>query len=306
MPYAILDVSDWHLVADEPQGGKKKSWLLEPGTTRHWLFKDKAQGGDDWAERVAREIADALLLPCAMVELAKRDGTHGALSLDFTENRVLGDLVLGNDLLLEHDPLYPSSRQFRVTAHTVDKVLAVLSDTNIKVPPNQPSDVETAAHLFVGYLLLDALISNTDRHHENWGILRLPKPGEPLRACLAPSFDHAASLGQILTDEERQRRLETRDTGYGIPAYVRRARSALYQSAEDKRPLSLVAAFAHAGRHFPTAARYWQRSLAAVSPEALELFALRVPDEVASPLAKRFAASMLQHNQQILSEVSFS
>lgn len=306
VPYTILDVSDWPLVADEPQGGKKKSWLLEPGTTRHWLFKDKAQGGDDWAERVAREIADALLLPCAVVELAKRSGTPGALSLDFTENRVRGDLVLGNDLLLEHDPLYPSSRQFRVTAHTVDKVMEVLSNPNIKVPPNQSSEVETAAHLFLGYLLLDALISNTDRHHENWGILRLPKPGEPLYSYLAPSFDHAASLGQILTDDERQRRLETRDAGYGVPAFVRRARSALYQSAEDGRPLSVIDAFTRAGRHFPKPARYWQRSLAGLSHEALEWFALRVPDEVASPWAKRFAARMLHTNQQILSEVSFS
>src|SRR3954453_2422622 len=96
-PYVILDASDWPLVADEPQGGKKKSWLLESGTRRHWLFKDRWQGGDDWAERVAREVADALLLPCAVVELAQRSGTPGVLSLDFTENRERGDLVLGNE-----------------------------------------------------------------------------------------------------------------------------------------------------------------------------------------------------------------
>ena len=31
--------------------------------------------------------------------------------------------------------------------------------------------IESALEVFVGYVMLDAWISNQDRHHENWGAL---------------------------------------------------------------------------------------------------------------------------------------
>ncbi len=64
------------------------------------------------------------------------------------------------------------------------------------------------------YLVLDALIGNTDRHHENWGFLgqvlvNIDEVSEAARLVkqggydIAPSFDHASSLGRELPDEKR-------------------------------------------------------------------------------------------------------
>lgn len=305
-PYQIMDVTTWTAMADEPQGGKTKSWLLMPETRQHWLFKPRAQGGDDWAERVAAEVARLLGLPCPVVELARQGGAPGVISLDFTASGESGDLVLGNNLLLEQDPRYPSGNRFRVTSHTVDNALRVLLQPHIKVPDGPHASLPSAAEMFLGYLLLDALIGNTDRHHENWGILRKPIPAKPLNSVLAPSFDHAASLGQILDDRERLGRLGTRDAGYSVAAYVRRARSALYLSEQDRRPLSLVDAFRKAGDRFPSSARYWQHVLAAVPPALLACCVARVPEQVASEAAREFASRMLLVNRQFLLEVSFS
>lgn len=52
-----------------------------------------------------------------------------------------------------------------------------------------PSGLSSALDVFAGYVLLDAWIANQDRHHENWGALRM---GTAL--YLAPSFDHGAAL----------------------------------------------------------------------------------------------------------------
>lgn len=41
--------------------------------------------------------------------------------------------------------------------------------------------------------MLDALVANLDRHHENWGIV--VDPSGLLPTELAPTFDHASSLG---------------------------------------------------------------------------------------------------------------
>ena len=67
------------------------------------------------------------------------------------------------------------------------------------------------------YLLLDAVIGNVDRHHENWGILGKDVDGS-VKGRLAPTFDHASSLGRELLDtgrgKSRHRILnESRDIG---------------------------------------------------------------------------------------------
>src|SRR5947207_4324321 len=100
----------------------------------------------------------------------------------------------------------------------------------------------SAGEVFAGYLLLDAWIGNTDRHHQNWGFVR--KKGEILQH-LAPTFEHASSLGANLMDAQRCKRLTSPDSGYQVEAYVDKscARSALYKTSYDQQPLGLINAF---------------------------------------------------------------
>lgn len=301
-PYRIIDATAWPEVADEPQGGKRKQWLEEPGTGRHWLFKVRSQGGDDWAERIACDLASELGLPCATVELAARNGLPGALSLDFTDNRIQGDLVLGNDLLVESDPAYPTDgHRYHLTAHTVSRVISVLGSVGV----SQASHValKSGAEVFVGYLILDALIGNTDRHHENWGVLRLPTAAGRSQTILAPTFDHAASLGQILQDEERRSRLEPRDNRRSVPAYARKARSALYAEPDDRHALSLRQAVAIAEQLVPTVKGYWREVVRAIPATRFALSVERVPEQLVSPWARRFAIALLHANRENLLEV---
>ena len=59
-----------------------------------------------------------------------------------------------------------------------------------------------AKRLVAEYVVLDAQIGNTDRHHENWGVL-VDLSEESVRLTVAPSFDHAYSLGRELRDTRR-------------------------------------------------------------------------------------------------------
>ncbi|MHB1163969.1 MAG: hypothetical protein ACYC3K_01885 [Candidatus Nanopelagicales bacterium] len=54
----------------------------------------------------------------------------------------------------------------------------------------------TAIESFAGCLAFDALIGNTDRHHENWAVIRTS-------GLLAPAYDHAASLGFDVPERRR-------------------------------------------------------------------------------------------------------
>lgn len=72
----------------------------------------------------------------------------------------------------------------------------------------------TAWEWFVGYLIPDALVANTDRHQENLAVI------ENGGRRLSPTFDHASSLAFQLDDGDRAARLSTLDfnrTSPGTP-----------------------------------------------------------------------------------------
>jgi len=117
---------------------------------------------------------------------------------------------------------------------------------------------------------------------------------------LAPSYDHASSLGAIETDHTRQNRLTTRDSNYTLAHYVTRARSAFFASPTQARPLPTIETFARAGARHPAAARVWLTRLAGVSrPQVLALFE-QLPHARISAVAIEFAVTMLDLNQQRL------
>src|SRR5204862_7335430 len=116
--------------------------------------------------------------------------------------------------------------------------------------------VETAIDVLVGCLMFDAWIANQDRHHENWGLVEILGSTH-----LAPSYDHASSLGSGETGPDREDRLTTRDKRRSMERYVERASSAFYTSPSSKKPLSTLEAFREAGRPRPKATDAWLERL---------------------------------------------
>ena len=277
--------------SDEQLGSKPKFWFRHTDGKR-WLFKyARPNTGEHWAEKVAADIAQTLGLPHAVVELARFEGHWGSISLDFTDDR-RHPLVHGNELLTELDPAYPIAETFHVRAHTLDAILAVLRQGFIAAP--QSNDLPPSFgpfDVFVSYLLLDALVGNTDRHHENWGILT--SPSGPRRAHLAPTFDHASSLGRELTDEGRVRKYGTKGV-YRVDEYLRKARSALFETPTSKQPQSPMNAFQAAAKLAPQAGQYWTDRLRMASP-GLRDVADSVPDDAISPPGRDFCSQLLAH-----------
>ena len=161
-------------------------------------------------------------LPHAAYELGSHEGQRCVVSPMFLPDGC--SLIHGNELLGETDPSYGTGARisrYRQSAHTLEAVWDALHQTASELPRNwsPPAGITTAVDVFVGYLVLDAFIGNTDRHDENWAIIEAPEH-PTARRHLAPTFDHASSLGCHLQDVERERRLQTRDAGYTVEAYA--------------------------------------------------------------------------------------
>jgi hypothetical protein len=299
-PFAVYRVPDDAPTKWEAMGTKPKSWFLRDG--EKWLFKSTRQGqGEHWAEVIAANLAELLGLPHARYELASwRDRTglvnSGVVTPSFVAKGL--DLVHGNELLAERDPSYPieGARHIRTQAHTIGAVRGVIGAQGVGLPIGwePPRGTVAPVDVFGGYLLLDAWIGNTDRHHENWAIVVNPTHGY---RYLAPTYDHASSLGAHHEDDQRLLRLESRDPAFRVEGYVERsdARSALYLEAGDAKPLRMVEALdAWCGKD-PCGP--WRERLAAVEDTVIERLFERVPGPVMSGPARAFAQAILKVNK---------
>lgn len=284
-------------------GTKTKFWWQGDVTQQFWLFKyNRPNTGEDWSEKIASEVAGLIGIPHATVDLAECEGQPGVISLDFTEGKSRGELVHGNELLFATVPRYPKEQLRRVSQHSIPNVLRVLQPF-IHVPGEvgDIQGVEQAKDVFVGYLMLDALIGNTDRHHENWGVLaRREGEARQLHAELAPSFDHASCLGRNLSPETHRERLDTSDRGFTVQAYADKADSALHRSADALKPLPVLDAFTEFSRHCRSAADSWLDRLAGVDNDAMYEVVLAVPDERMAAASRDFVFEMLQYNRRRL------
>lgn len=296
MAYPVIEVPIDAPTQLEQLGTKGKFWYRTENGSRA-LFKEGRPGtGENWAEKVSCEIARLLGLPHAEYELAVCGGRLGVSSPSIVPKQ--GRLILGNEALARVIPNYDPAATYRDSQHTLRRVVAVLRSALVQTPLGWtcPEEVTDAAGVFTGYLLLDALVGNQDRHHENWGLVFTQEGG----LTLAPTFDHASSLGRNETDANREARLQTRDAGRSVAHYASRARSGLYGAKTSKHPLGTLEAFAHAIRITPQAGRHWLRQLAAVDPAMFKMVLGQIPRDWIGPAAVHFAHELLVINRNRL------
>lgn len=295
--YPIIPVRADAALRIEQLGTKQKFWFQDPNLGLCLCKVARAGTGEHWSEKAACEIAGALGLPRASYELGVLNDRPCVVSPMFVPPGC--SLVHGNELLRFGDASYGrGSRRFQETGHRLEAVWDVLTQFSCELPLNwdPPQGVRQAGEVFTGYLLLDALIGNTDRHHENWAVIEAPEEAAG-RRHLAPTYDHAACLGFHLTAGDVHARLTTRDEGRTVEAYANRAKSAFFASPEARKPISTVDAFERAVRRWPDAASIWRGKLATLT-EARLLTVLSRFGQAMPEAAQRFALRMLVHNKR--------
>ena len=273
----------------EQMGSKRKFWFRQLDDEQQWLFKFSRKGtGEDWAEKIAAELAGIFEMSAPGVELAVFDGHRGSISRSFVLQREGWDLIHGNELLAAYVPGYERDLVFRQSQHTLDNILTVLR----RIFPD-PEQSRAQIEQLAGYLTLDALVGNTDRHHENWGVLRRTRADGSLEDTLAPSFDHASSLGRELLPDEHERHL--RDGS--IETYARRGRGGIYMATADRRganPLELVLQVAPT---MPEAFQPWLARVRALSSASIQSIITAVPETLMDSTAKRFTAALVDYTR---------
>jgi len=295
-PYSILEIQpDW-VLEQEQMGSKDKFWYRGDDGPE-WLFKyPQANTGQHWSEKIAAEVASHLEILHARVELAVFQGDRGSATESFArEGR---ELYHGNQVLAGHVLGYDPGKQFRQSDHTLENVLLAVERAFVS-----PEVARRAKEHIADYLLLDAVIGNTDRHHENWGILRKRIAGG-WQGMVAPTFDHASSLGRELLDEGAKRcRRRLLEEGR-VADYSERARGAIFWQATDRRGISPLELMRRAASSHPGLFGAALQRLEKLDPNTLHQMVWRVPAEWMSELARAFAVELMCYNLDQLRKIT--
>ena len=303
--YRIIDVDENSAESTEQLGSKEKFWFVDAELGRCLFKLTRHSTGEDWSEKIAAECATRLQLPCARYELAQIKRSRGVVTQSFVPKR--GTLIHGNELLLVAVPGYGKGiTSYRVSEHTIDLVFETIDDKIIKLPLQwePPQGIVRPVEVFVGYLLLDALVGNTDRHHENWGLIDYMDPITHAQSRhLAPTYDHASSLGRNEPEENIKKRLGGKDRGYTVKKYAERCRSSLFLAATDSKPLTTYDAFSYAANKQQHAARIWLSRLEDLGEQEITRMFDEIPADRISVAASEFARAIIQFNRQRLLDI---
>jgi hypothetical protein len=297
MHYEIIEIQENTENLLEQLGSKRKFWFTL--NNEAYLFKEGREGtGENWAEVVASEICSVLGIPSATYCFATYKERLGVITKTIVPND--GLLVHGNELLAKFIANYEETKLYKQKQYTLRSVIAFLKkiDSFVKPPYGWKNieSISTTLDTFIGYLMLDALIGNQDRHHENWGVVFF----NPKEIYLAHTFDHASSLGRNESDKTRTDILQTRDTRRSLDAYVSRARSAFYSSGDAGKRIGTHEAFIEISRQRPDAAKAWLSRLDLLSAEKLVMVFEKIPKQFISKIAIDFSISMILANIQKL------
>ena len=288
--YPIVEVEAEWMIQPEAMGGKEKFWYRKPeGSETNWLFKyPRAGTGEHWAEKIVAEIAESLSIRHAKVELAVLNDRPGIVTESFARGG--RELAHGNQVLARIISDYDPDLKYGQSMHTLSNIVQALDSVYKEAEGAQRAKLQIAE-----YLVLDALVGNTDRHHENWGLLRR-RVGNRWRSFVAPSFDHASSLGRELLDERRDRLL----TENRIGSYAEKGRGAIYWSEDEQHgpsPLDLVhrAAQSYSGLFRPALLK-----LKKADKDVFHQIVNQVPSDWMTHSSRMFAGALLLYNYEQL------
>ena len=159
----------------------------------------------------------------------------------------------------------------------------------------------------VGYFVFDALVGNTDRHHENWGVVLKPvmlppteegaKPQVRLQVTLAPTFDHGSSLGRELLDNRARQMLAD---PHAMNRYIRKATGGIFENEQASKGLSPMALVELMAANYPELVKPWRDRIAALPADFAVPLVEGIPASCMSAVSREFVLAFLSTSRKTI------
>lgn len=297
----ILEIDPTWRRGIEDMGSKPKFWFRYQDEM--WLFKQaRLNTGEHWAEKIASEVAELMGLPTHQALIASYEGNLGCAVRSFLKPGQT--LVHGNELMAGLIDGYDKSKHRGQADHNFDNIVTTL-ERKFSVPEIR----RNISLRFVGYMMLDALVGNTDRHHENWGVVQTfsikdnregKKLSISLKTGLAPTFDHASSLGRELLDEARERLISD---PAALRRYIRKGTGGIFRDAAAKKGLAPIALAELIRQGYPKLYEPWSNRIAALPDDFAQPLLNGIPYLYMSPVAKESGLAFLSESHKVITTI---
>lgn len=168
------DISDAILKSAEDRGVNEKEWIIDPITQQDALFKatqikeDGTSTYADYAESIVADICELLHVPCAKIELVRRNGVDGCLSYSFLNDEE--ELVDIASVIQNTGRNFDSKRMQDVDSkeyYSIEMILEGLESLS-----ETKKDFTRLKREILEGILVDSLVDHYDRNPSNVSIKR--------------------------------------------------------------------------------------------------------------------------------------
>ena len=197
-----------------------------------------------------------------------------------------GSMVLAS-AIQQYDP---ETTEIGYALHSVKNIRRAIDDLQRRSSIEESARSDALLSKLYSYFLLDGLIGNTDRHHDNWMLKYEGRTGIA-ELSVAPSFDHGSSLGRELSDKSRLYKIRNHE----VLDYLHSPRPTR-RLFWDQNPLPNRSPLAIAGllvQREPYLTRRVLENIGDVRESDFRTIVDRIPIEFMSDPAKEFAYQVL-------------
>lgn len=314
--YPIIDISNWKYENINVSGSKEKRWYRSLDKNQLALFKlpvsmtsqiPQGEGestGEVWSEKICSEIGNCMGFPTHNVDIGALviddesieyyglkgknvqtgQKVFGALCWSFLDE-TSDSLVEGADMIMDFDETYDrDTLRGKREIYNFDLLYRLFYENGI------------LDNLFQ-MIIFDTLIGNTDRHQDNFGVIRDEETGQQK---FAPLYDNSSSLGREMN--ERRIKLMLRD-GNMFNSYIFGNKSSTlirWENSWTKKKLNIIEFYEKVKCSHPQEVKKYLSNVANLTDEILENIIYKVPTIVMSEPKKELVKKILKARRDYL------
>ena len=279
--YNILKVGrDFDFVSNTTttKGSRLKRIAIDKKTNEEIYFKyERYNCTESCSEKISYEIARVLGYPCAHIEFGEDEkGKIGILNYLFIKREEE-----------EHDDaksyINRDSTE-RKNFYTIQNIKNCLD----KIDRSLFND-------FLKIMVFDALVGETDRHEENWGIIK--KNG---KYKISPLYDNGCNLLREFKNE--QLATQYYDEKKDFNSYIKRAKSVIYKDDHSRR-YNLFELIEYLYQRYPNQIKQEIDNLRKLTTEKIEEITNKVPSKLLTEKHKMYIIIYLKKRKEILENI---
>lgn len=260
------------------KGTRAKKIAIDTNSYEMAYFKyEKYNCSESCSEKMSYEIAKVLDYPCAHIELAKdRRNNVGILNYLFIdkgkeEHHDAIDFINKNE---------NEAREY----YTIENIKACLDNID-----------ERLFNDFMKIMVFDALVGETDRHAENWGITK-----DSIGYKLSPLYDNGTNLLRNFKNEEYAEKFYSKTRPFD--KYIKKAESLIFKD-DHSGHYRLHELIQYLYEKYPKQITSEIKNLEKLTSDKIVEIVNKIPDELLTEPHKKFIIIYLNERKKLLEDI---